>query len=138
MKKAIVLGLCLCLQGCFMLPYNVSSNYQRQDESTEKRNTALNAVYAPPRLSISVEGESHTINIPEGILGEIERNSINIGENTEIDESTSEKSAFSKKVDMTTMLVILLLIMVLSGIGKKLFAVLMPQVQTLMHHYRRG
>jgi len=120
-----------------MMPYNIQGSYARQEESSEKRNTALNAVYAPPRLQINIEGSEHQVTIPEGVLGEYEQNRINIGENTQIDESTDEKSTFSKKMDTMTVLVILLVLMLMSGLAKRIIALIVPQLQILMHHYKK-
>ena len=137
MKKLASMLLLLPLSGCFMLPYNVQSDYRRQDESSEKRNTALNAVYAPPRLSISIEGDGHSVTIPEAVTANCGANSIAIGENTEIDESTKESAFFSKKIDTTTMLLILLLVMGSMGLLKKLVGFIAPQLQLIAHHYKK-
>jgi len=137
MRKALLLLSLISLQGCFLMPYNVSSNYRHEQESQEKRNTALNAVYAPPRLSITVDGDSHTINIPEGILDNVEPNSINIGENTELETESKESASFSKKFDWMGMaFAVIVTLAILAGV-KKVAAIVLPQIQTLMHLYSK-
>jgi len=126
MKKILLIGCCL-LSGCFAMPYG----YMQQtgavsSKSAEQKDQQIDAQYTAPLLSIKVEGEGHTVNIPEKltIVSSDAPNKIEIGSKSKTKMASQASYSVTKKESIAfTIILLIVLYAIMPKIWKAVKAV---------------
>jgi len=122
----VILALMMMIMsGCMPMAgyYGNSGQFRQEEKSAAQSAQRLEAQYAPPRYNITIEGEGHTVSLPQGAQdapGSIETpNRINIGAEDEVRQD-SESSGSWEVTQRESLL--------FTGLGIILIMVVIPRI----------